>query len=586
MKITNIAINNVLGISAANIAVTKPALMLAGANGAGKSSIAEAIKHALVAECDRVALKKDFNKLLHNGADAGHAIIGTSLGDYAVLLPEGKQTGAEGLPFGLEFCLSPARFAALTAAEKRAFLFKLMGVKVTTQAIVAKLASRGIAATDIEAISPFLASGFEAAHKEAQSKARDAKAAWRAITGETYGAVKAATWEAPAIAVDDDALNKVKAAIEALDGEIETINGRLGALNEQAKNVAQVNANMHKREEKLAGLRDLASKFARIQDKLNRDEKELAEWEAKVEGARKHANGDVHKPLACPHCAGLVVLGGDGVNDVLTAYEEAPKADAEAAAKLPEYTKARDLLRSAVANGQRDLAAAENAARHLAELEAEEAPAVESADAINAKITEAKTELAAAKAKRQEVASELAKYEQLQRQANEASAKTASAKAHHNDVVAWDLIADELAPSGIPAELLNEALAPFNTVLQDYYNIAQWPSVEIDVSMELWVGGRPYALRSESEKWRADAMLALAIAKISGAKIVLLDRFDVLDLQGRADALYLLDELAESGDVETAIVLGTLKALPAQLPANVQAAWVEAGAVKTLAEAA
>lgn len=585
MKITNIAINNVLGISAANIPVTKPALMLAGANGAGKSSIAEAIKHALVAECDRVALKKDFNKLLHNGADAGHAIIGTSLGDYAVLLPEGKQTGAEGLPFGLEFCLSPARFAALTDAEKRAFLFKLMGVKVTTQAIVAKLASRGIAATDIEAISPFLASGFEAAHKEAQSKARDAKAAWRAVTGETYGAVKAATWEAPAVAVDDDALNKVKAAIEALDGEIETINGRLGALNEQAKNVAQVNANMHKREEKLAGLRDLASKFARIQDKLNRDEKELAEWEHKVKQTEEAATGhQYNEPLTCPHCSGLVVVSLH--EPALKVYEGGTKPDAEAAAKLPEYTKARDLLRSAVANGQRDLAAAENAARHLAELEAEEAPAVESADAINAKITEAKTELAAAKAKRQEVASELAKYEQLQRQANEASAKTASAKAHHNDVVAWDLIADELAPSGIPAELLNEALAPFNTVLQDYYNIAQWPSVEIDVSMELWVGGRPYALRSESEKWRADAMLALAIAKISGAKIVLLDRFDVLDLQGRADALYLLDELAESGDVETAIVLGTLKALPAQLPANVQAAWVEAGAVKTLAEAA
>lgn len=585
MKITNIAITNMLGISAANIAVTKPALMLAGANGAGKSSIAEAIKHALVAECDRVALKKEFNKLLHNGADAGHAIIGTSLGDYAVLLPEGKQTGAEGLPFGLEFCLNPARFAALTAAEKRAFLFKLMGVKVTTQAIVAKLAGRGVAATDIDAISPHLASGFEAAHKEAQSKARDAKAAWRAITGETYGAVKAATWEAPAVVVEEDAINKVRAAIEALDGEIEAINGSLGALNEQLKNIDQANANMHKREERLDALREHAGKFARIQDKLNRDTKELTEWEAKVKQTEEAAIGQQYnEPLTCPHCSGMVVVSAH--EHALEMYEGGTKPDAEAAAKLPEYTKARDLLRSAVANGQRDLAAAENAARNLAELEKEPVQAVESADAINAKITEAKETLAAAKDYRKTLAADLANYEQTQRQANEASAKTASAKAHHDDVVAWDLMADQLAPGGIPAELLSEALEPFNAVMDGYDWIAEWPTVEIDENMELWVGGRPYVLRSESERWRADTLLALAIAKISGAKVVVLDRFDVLDLQGRADALYLLDELAEIGDVETAIVLGTLKALPAHLPENVQAAWVEAGSVKTLAEAA
>lgn len=582
MKITNIAITNMLGISAANIAVNKPVLMLAGANGAGKSSIAEAIKHALVAECDRVALKKEFNKLLHNGADAGHAIIGTSLGDYAVLLPEGKQTGAEGLPFGLEYCLSPARFAALTAAEKRAFLFKLMGVKVTSQAIIAKLASRGISAADIDEISPHLASGFEAAHKEAQSKARDAKAAWRAITGETYGAVKASDWTAPAVEVDGALLAETSAQIEAADGIIAELNGQLGALNEQAKNVAQVNADMHKREEKLAALREHAGKFARIQDKLNRDSDDLAVWEAKVADTEAAAGIAQPEPLACPHCAGLVLAGKSGK---LEAYE--PHAhDAEAAAKLPEYTKARDLLRSAVANGQRDLAAAENAARTIDELEKEPAQEVVSADAITIKISEVKTELATAKAKRQEVADQLAHFQQVERESKAAAQKTTQAKMHHDDVLAWDLMADQLAPGGIPAEFLSEALAPFNTVVEDYYQIAQWPRVSIDENMELWVGGRPYALRSESERWRADTLLALAIAKISGAKVVVLDRFDVLDLQGRADALYLLDELAESGDVETAIVLGTLKALPAQLPANVQAAWVEAGAVKTLAEAA
>jgi hypothetical protein len=174
----------------------------------------------------------------------------------------------------------------------------------------------------------------------------------------------------------------------------------------------------------------------------------------------------------------------------------------------------------------------------------------------------------------------------MQRNANEATSKTTTAKSHHDDVVAWDFMADQLTPGGIPADLLNDALEPFNDMLNEYYQIAEWPAVMIDENMEISVGGRAYALRSESEQWRANTLLALAIARISGAKIVLLDRFDVLDLKGRADALYLLDELAETGDVETVVLADTLKAIPAQLPANVQAAWVEAGVVKSLAEAA
>ena len=43
------------------------------------------------------------------------------------------------------------------------------------------------------------------------------------------------------------------------------------------------------------------------------------------------------------------------------------------------------------------------------------------------------------------------------------------------------------------------------------------------------------------------------------AKKVVLDRFDVLDLKGREDLLYWLDALAEDGEIDTALVFGTLK---------------------------
>lgn len=586
MQITNIEINNVLGIKDASIAIAKPALLIAGANGAGKSSIAEAVRHALTTECERVAHKKDFGRLLHNDASAGHAIISTTLGDYGVLLPDGKQTGdVASLPFELEFCLNPARFASANENERRAFLLKLMGVKITPSAIADKLAERGVAAEDIAQIKPHLASGFEAAHKEAQSLARDFKASWRAVTGETYGAVKAESWSAAKdnSLNDNQVINADKKTADA-DANIEQLSAQLGELNAKLGNAAAINQALDKREAKLAGLRQAAGAFARVQDKLNRDEKELAEWDKKVTETRQKANGNIHTPLTCPHCACLVVLGGDGNKDELIAYnDEHGQADQEAAAKLPEYVKAFDLMHSAVNNGKRDLLAAENAARELAELEKEAAAPLVDTEALQAQIDNCKGLLGGAKANRDLYRKDADSIKSILAANAQADQKTATAAAHHANVKAFEFCADCLAPSGIPSEMLNSALVPFNGHLQALSAIAEWPQVYITDDMSVVMGDRLYSLRSESERWRADAIIALAIAQISGINTVILDRFDVLDLKGRSDALYLIENLREGC---TTILLGTLKSIPAQLPACMQAVWVENGIAKSKQEEA
>ena len=55
------------------------------------------------------------------------------------------------------------------------------------------------------------------------------------------------------------------------------------------------------------------------------------------------------------------------------------------------------------------------------------------------------------------------------------------------------------------------------------------------------------------------------------------DRFDVPDQQGRGDSVYWLDELSAAGDIDTALVLGTLARAPSGLPDNVRAVWIEGG---------
>ena len=152
----------------------------------------------------------------------------------------------------------------------------------------------------------------------------------------------------------------------------------------------------------------------------------------------------------------------------------------------------------------------------------------------------------------------------------------------------WEAIADALAPNGIPGEMLGEALVPINGRLVDSSSITDWDLVAICADMTITMGdsGRPYALLSESEKWRADAMIAEAVSHLSGIRLLVLDRVDVLDLAGREDLLYWLDGLAAGGEIETALLFATLKAVPARLPENVAAVWIENGTAGLVREAA
>jgi hypothetical protein len=50
--------------------------------------------------------------------------------------------------------------------------------------------------------------------------------------------------------------------------------------------------------------------------------------------------------------------------------------------------------------------------------------------------------------------------------------------------------------------------------------------------------------------------------------------------------LYWLDGLAEDGEIETALLFATLKALPAALPDSAAAVWIENGTAGRVREAA
>ena len=599
MKIEHVYISSFLGIQALDIQTSTPITLICGPNGAGKSSCRDGIKLALTADLGRVSLKKDAGQLVRTGDSQAICEVRDVDGDaWAVTITAaGKiadsQKGRQADP-ALPYVLDAQRFAQLDATERRAFLFGLMGVKLDGAAVAAKLAERGCDAAKSARIAPMLRAGFPAAAEDAKAQATAAKGAWRAITGETYGAVKAASWKAQAVEFSPATMEAAQRALAAVDTGIATAQQRLGALESVAKTVTEART-------KLGGLKETAAQLVRRQVKLQHDEKALKDAQDDLDSAAAKAGNaprvglvhDLARSVDALMQLGAVdrdsVVGMDALQ-ALDDYEtqhgslNAAVGDTTAQERVPALTQARDLLASAVRNAMRDVRASEEAAGQVKLLEQQIADAGQADDMA---IEQARKQLATAQAERKTCTEAIDKLRAAKTAADGAAQKTAQAAKHHADVEGWDAIAQALAPDGIPAELLSAALGPINARLAQSAADAQWPQVVIGADMAITYGGRAYGLISESEQWRADAMLAEAIAHQSSWRLLLLDRFDVLDLPGRADLIAWLDVLADAGEVDSVFLFGTLKAEPTGLPASIGTHWIDSGiAAQRLKEAA
>ncbi len=570
MRITKLEITNFQGLRHAALDVSAPVLLVAGHNGAGKSSLLDGVAMAFNGQPRRVSLKKEMDKLITEGAKKGEARVewldeSGEVQACGVALPSGKGSALTDSPF-LPYVLDASLFASLDAKERRRVLFDLSGASTSPNQIAERLVAKGHAAALVEKVKPLLRSRFPAAVEQAKAYASEARGAWKAITGENYGSEKAVDWapELLATVVTEDQVAEAGKNLQLLEDDLAEAQQALGA-SKQARQAADGRA------QRIAKLRELVDLEPRRRNKLTTDEQNQDEWSEKVMAAELASSGSVpHQPLTCPHCQGAVDLQAG----TLVVHQPPEQiADAEAARRLPEYREYLASAQRAVANSQRDLDECLAAAEQIKALEAEsvEAP---SAEAI-ANGEQAINELRQARDRQQ------AKVQSLQEAFNAAAQRQdviKQAAGFHAEVCAWSALADALSPTGIPAEILADAIGPVNELLQRLSGTAGWSPVQISADIDVTFGGRLYGLLSESERWRCDATIALAIATISGLRLALLDRFDVLDIPARTQqAMKLFQSLAAGGEIDTLIVAGTLKEPMAKTPAWLQAVWIDAG---------
>ncbi|MDI2351981.1 AAA family ATPase [Pseudomonas aeruginosa] len=569
MRITKLEITNFQGLRHAALDVSAPVLLVAGHNGAGKSSLLDGIAMAFNGQPRRVSLKKEMDKLVTEGSKKGEARVEWLDAAYevqvcGVALPTGKGSPLTDSPF-LPYVLDASLFASLDAKERRRVLFDLSGASTSPNQIAERLIAKGHAAPLVEKVKPLLRSGFPAAVEQAKSYASEARGAWKAITGENYGSEKAVDWapELLATVVTEDQVAEAGKNLQLLEDDLAEAQQALGA-SKQARQVADGRA------QRIAKLRELVDLEPRRRNKLTTDEQNQDEWSEKVMAAELPSAGSVpHQPLTCPHCQGAVDLQAG----TLVVHQPPEQiADAEAARRLPEYREYLASAQRAVANSQRDLDECLAAAEQIKALEAEsvEAPSAEAIANGEQAINELRQARDASRAK-------LVALQEALEAATQREASIAKAQAAHQDVVAWTGMVDALSPTGIPAEILADAIGPVNDTLKRLAGTAGWSPVQISADIDVTFGGRLYGLLSESERWRCDTTIALAIATISGLRLVLLDRLDVLDLPSRNQAIALMRAMTSDREIDSVIVAGTLKEPMAKTPEWLQAVWIESG---------
>lgn len=562
MKIQSIHIKNLQAID--NLSMTPGAafVAVAGQNGSGKTSIIDALRMAWMGAA-RVPLKKQWPELVAAGAKSGEICIETDAGITKLTLPSGARTGGIDLTpqasAALPFALAPSTIAGLTGDDLRRLLLTINPQAGNSPR--QELLARG-------KIADGIADGmsFEEAHGFAKQALQHAKADWKAHTGQAYGAKQSPNWkpESPE-AVSEDAMAAAEADLAAATDTATSAQGKLAIV----ENTFRQQLSQQERRNQLEA--EGANKLAGMRSALATDEADLAALLAK-----RKRHGLVHslawalQDVFLKESNERNALAIDALDEYCAAYgqpEEPGQPDAELESAIAK-------LEGIINKTKSNITRAEAAASALADMAKSAEPALAESDLAAA--MQAVTQARNAEQAARKALDGLHAQNELHHNAKARAEKAASILA---EIDAWASTVDELSPGGIPAKLAKAAADAVNARLRANAIHTGWAQVHIGDDMEITMGGRAYQLRSESEKWRADAMLAEAISFVSGLGFIALDGFDVLDGAGRSQLIGWLVTLAENcecgGVVNATIPAERRDGFMALPPAAIKTVWLE-----------
>lgn len=573
MQISGLKLTNFLSHRYLDLPIA-PMTVISGPNACGKTAIADAVAFVVMGDLRRINAKSEREMLLTEGTEAGRVTLecGSSVLERDIATGKLKRNAAR-LPLSpgavteaVPYLLDCRRIAAVEP-DARAALLRAVTSDGGAAAVLALLVERGHPASLVQQLMPGGSIADWTTH--ALRAASEARGAWRAVTGEQYGPVKAEgfTMALPSTPAAPLNLDTLKAEEAAALADVERLQREIGDLAATTR----AHANMETQAAKLRRIADwLPTSIANVHGA----DAELSALRAAAAAARSaHANVEASakgSTMSCPGCqAPLDLVEGVLVHGTRAEHPATPAQLRESTARLARIERQ---LQDAT-NRRTELAAelAEaTAATDALRLLTPTAPSSQHPDLDSAELDR---KLAAARGRVRTATQARTNAERDGLAAKRAADATAAATGHHAAVKAWTLITEALAPDGIPGELLGRTLAPFNDTLRGYASATGWRQVTIGADMAIRADGRPYALLSRSEQWRADAMLTCALAACSDVGFVVLDEMDVLQVSARSRAMTWLYSLTQTEHLDTVLLLATLSSKPSA-PPDVAVHWL------------
>lgn len=553
-------VKNFRGIKEAQITVSQIALV-AGVNGAGKTSIARAVGAVVTGKpipYSKVT-KKECEIMLRHGTKSAMAGIGTEAGATQIEWPTAEVVSSGKPPVASEVAAGLTDIFIMPAKDALGYMIHLLKANPTIDDIKALLERNEIENADKTAAAIWKSieeKGWDGAHAQAKETGQRLKGAWQHVTGTAYGKKKADGWYPEGF--EDDVLKEAhESELLRLRGELEDEIGK-GAVNKAEQERLKTLAEKLPEYQKASSVAEEA--FNEASEALKKIEDEL----------RNTPNPNGKAEYSCPHCDGNIsVTAVSGSEFIIT------KAEAIDESKLKDLRLHHADMCGKQQKAQSDVSVARAALNQAALNESNAMKAKESLASFKnesgsdntSKIERIKREIATTENRR-----DMAKqYREATKIATQISAN--------------QIIIDLLDETGLRKTKLGQCLDAFAVEYIkpacDEFGI---PALLIDADLSVNMGDVPYQMLSASEQFRVRTVLQIAIASLEKADLIIIDGADILDKAGRAKLLATV-----MGSKIPAIICITLNN-SASAP-NLEAAgvghtyWIESGVCKQVSPA-
>jgi hypothetical protein len=513
-----ITLRNFRGCERADIECA-PIALVAGRNAAGKSSLAQATGAVLCGAGLPLAglTKASAGLLVKSGASEARIVIKSESGTGRIDWPS-CQPSAQGEPPAASVYAAGLQSVAFEAPADRArTLGKYLHADPTRDDLARALADEEMDDDAVAVIWKLIeAQGWDGAHTLRKEKGTEYKGAWRQVTGANWGSRVGASW-VPAgwqFEFEEPKENDLLAALALAKGNHDKAIAAAAVSGAERTRLAAEAAAVEPRKDALQQAEATAERLA-------------GELDVARNARAALPPGTVDPGMPCPHCGAFVTLRQ--VNLAETRLEPA-----EAAPPASELKKRRDAIARTDGDVSRLTGQVQEADRAVdqARLSMQNALLARTSLDKMPPPAEAEVDVEAARIEAAAAEQRLKGFRQ-KREADDL----------HDKIMTNNAVMDILAPDGLRAKKLSHVLELFNMAQLGRLSLAAgWNQVTVDAETTLAYGGRPYALLSTSEQWRVRAVLQVAMARLDGAAMVVLDAADVLDGPTRSGLFDLLDE--------------------------------------------